>query len=78
MKTIKFVLNKNFGKFKILNATNGGLYAHDVSVIFPNFELDETSPDNYDFTCTEVADFLDIYTYDVSRKCVELFKTYDL
>lgn len=27
---------------------------------------------------TEVADFYEIYTYDVSRKCIELFNTYDL
>ena len=94
MKTIKFDLDKNFGKFKILNATNGGPlfsrrmyaqnnknleyykelkipyqrnhdsnffpvyggpYSHDISAIFPNFELDETNPSNYDFTCTDEA-----------------------
>ena len=96
MQTIKFDVCKDFGKFKVLNATNGGPlfsrrmyaqnninleyykalkipyqrnhdanffpvyggpYAHDISAIFPRFELDETNPENYDFTCTDEAIF---------------------
>ena len=41
METLRFDLGKNEGKFKILNATNGGPYSNDISCIFPNFDADE-------------------------------------
>lgn len=93
METIKFDLNKNAGKFKAMNATNGGPwhkrhandqwrsnfeaykaaripysrnhdsnlcgstyggpYAHDISVIFPDFDADVNNPASYDFACTD-------------------------
>lgn len=92
MEILKFDLARNDGKFKILNATNGGPwhkrkimnqhrsnfedyknaripysrnhdsnacgiyggpYAHDISVIFPNFDADENDPNSYDFACTD-------------------------
>lgn len=93
METLIFDLNKKYGKFKIMNATNGGPvhkrhakdqwrsnfneykaaripysrnhdsnicgtvyggpYVHDISVIFPDFDADETNPENYDFACTD-------------------------
>lgn len=92
METLRFNLKKDYGKFKILNATNGGPfhkrhandqyrsnfieyrdakipysrnhdsnamgiyggpYAHDIKAIFPNFDADETNPENYDFACTD-------------------------
>lgn len=93
METIKFDLNKNAGKFKAMNATNGGPwhkrhandqwrsnfeaykearipysrnhdsnlcgstyggpYAHDISVIFPDFYADVNNPASYDFACTD-------------------------
>lgn len=31
----------------------GGPYAYDISAIFPNFDADATSPDSYDFACTD-------------------------
>ncbi len=93
MQTLTFDLNKSYGKFKIMNATNGGPfhkrhatdqfrsnfaeykaaripysrnhdsnlcgsiyggpYAHDVSVIFPDFEADENDPASYNFENTD-------------------------
>lgn len=93
METIKFDLNKNAGKFKAMNAKNGGPwhkrhandqwrsnfeaykaaripysrnhdsnlcgstyggpYAHDISVIFPDFDADVNNPASYDFACTD-------------------------
>ena len=31
----------------------GGPYAHDISVIFPNFDADVNNPESYDFACTD-------------------------
>lgn len=93
METIKFDLNNEGGKFKAMNATNGGPwykrhakdqrrsnfeaykaaripysrnhdsnlsgstyggpFAHDISVIFPDFNADINNPDSYDFACTD-------------------------
>jgi len=98
METLKFDLSKKLGKFKLLNATNGGPwtehawtsrpksntslsnfleyeaakipysrnhdsnicgevyggpYVHDVSVLFRNFDADESIPASYDFACTD-------------------------
>lgn len=33
----------------------GGPYSHDISCIFPNFDADPTSPESYDFACTDEA-----------------------
>ena len=32
------------------SSTYGGMYSHDVTGIFPNFDADENDPKNYDFT----------------------------
>ena len=89
---LSFDLEKIYGSFKLLNATNGGPHykrhakdqlrsnfeaykaaripysrnhdsnmlpiyggphSHDVTAIFPRFELDENDPDSYDFGCTD-------------------------
>ncbi len=95
MKTLKFDLEKSYGSFKVMNATNGGPwhkrhsnaqkrtnfeaykaarmpysrnhdsnlcsstyggpFAHDVSVIFPNFDADPCDPASYRFACTDEA-----------------------
>ncbi len=33
----------------------GGPYSHDISCIFPNFDLDPYDPASYDFACTDEA-----------------------
>jgi len=94
METLKFNLNKKGGKFKILNATNGGPwhnrhsndqfrsnfddykaaripysrnhdaafsptyggpFAHDIAMIFRDFNADPYLPESYDFECTDEA-----------------------
>ena len=93
MENLIFHLEQKEGKFKMMNATNGGPwhkrhtkdqwrsnfqeykaaripysrnhdsnlsgslyggpYAHDISVIFPDFDADPTNPESYDFACTD-------------------------
>lgn len=31
----------------------GGPYCHDITAIFPNFDVDENDPSSYDFACTD-------------------------
>ncbi|MBR2930588.1 MAG: hypothetical protein IKC32_05100 [Clostridia bacterium] len=38
-----------------LEAVYGGPYAHDITMIFPNFDLDPYDPASYDFACTDEA-----------------------
>ena len=37
----------------ISGSVYGGPYAHDISVIFPDFSADVNDPDSYDFACTD-------------------------
>ena len=94
MDILRFDIANPQGKFRILNATNGGPwhkrhaqdqwrtnledykaarfrytrnhdsamcgvyggpYSHDISCIFPNFDLDPYDPASYDFACTDEA-----------------------
>ncbi len=37
----------------ISGSVYGGPYAHDISVIFPDFSADVNDPSSYDFACTD-------------------------